>query len=142
MRPHWWRTHPLACTCADCNAARLRKIGRSTKTTSDKVERLLNSLVKKSTGEHDRPYAIPQHGIGKGGESPEAKGRARPKHPVPVRRNNQRRRGRRRLVSPVEAVLALAAGAMFGVLFLFPFLPDSAAEVIVGIQDQIAGIVG
>ena len=52
------------------------------------------------------------------------------------------RRRPRRMPSLRSAILALAAGALFGPMFVFPLLPDAAAGPVIELQQWVSDTLG
>ena len=52
------------------------------------------------------------------------------------------RAGRRKTKFLFQATLAILSGAVVGVLFVFPLLPDSAADIVIDIQQKVGAVFG
>ena len=57
-------------------------------------------------------------------------------------RGHSRRAGRRKTKFLFQATLAILSGAVVGVLFVFPLLPDSAADIGIDIQQKVGAVFG
>ena len=66
----------------------------------------------------------------------------RPPRPHAPRRFPGRRRRSRRMPSLRSAILALAAGALIGPVFIFPLLPDVAADQVIELQQWVSDTLG
>ena len=66
----------------------------------------------------------------------------RPPRPRAPRRFPGRRRRSRRMPSLRSAILALAAGALIGPVFIFPLLPDVAADQVIELQQWVSDTLG
>ena len=44
--------------------------------------------------------------------------------------------------SLLSAIFALAAGALIGPMFIFPLLPDAAADKVIELQQWVSGMLG
>ena len=68
--------------------------------------------------------------------------RPSPQQPgTPWRYSSSRRRSRR-MPSLLSAIFALAAGALIGPMFIFPLLPDAAADKVIELQQWVSGMLG
>ncbi len=162
MRPHWWRVHPVTCTCVDCNDARLRKIGGTREKSGERNRKKkgrgsANSQVQPDEILNPRPTQVDLDRLPGSDERliqkeptpnehsialPVPHSHAREK-PCPAQRyRSGRGRIRRRRVSPIAAGLSLMAGIVFAVFLVVPLLPDAAAEFLVDIQSSIGGVFG
>ena len=66
----------------------------------------------------------------------------RPRRPRAPRRFPGSRRRPRRMPSLRSAILALAAGVLFGPMFVFPLLPDVAAGPVIELQQWVSDTLG
>ena len=67
---------------------------------------------------------------------------AQPQRPRAPRRFPGSRRRPRRMPSLRSAILALAAGVLFGPMFVFPLLPDAAAGPVIELQQWVSDTLG
>ena len=118
-RPNWYYRHPPACTCVDCKEAR-----RSEKTQP----------TKKPHPGHVWERTPP--------DRPSAASLARMKaiDRSARERTVNRKLDSRILVFPLSASLTVLAGAVFGVLLIFPLLPDAVAGIVVDLQQEVSEI--
>lgn len=160
MRPHWWRNHPLTCTCVDCNDARLRRIAGTRKESVEKNRKKRGRGNSSSGFQPDeilnpKPAELDWDWLSASEEtpvqektSPDERPAVPSTHPLrtggkppPAQRYRSRRgRSRRRRVSPVTVGPSLMAGILFAVFLVVPLLPDAASEVVSDIQRSIGGV--